>query len=174
MPLASIAFCLWYKDFHFIFNFCFSFSNFLLGYNTIPRLLPYYLPIAAEGRIDGFMPFSRALGWSKMQTSLSRICIQITNSISNDGNCYTKHTSGWTSPPWVGCDTRTIFKWPLAGLRIHSLYPLQTTSALLKGFPGYDTKLHLMARLCSWRSRSMECEVPVHCYYSQVDSDAEW
>ena len=40
----------------------------------------------------------------------------------------------------------------------------------LKGVcPGYDTKLHLMARLLFWISRN--CGVFLHCHYSQVHPD---
>ena len=38
--------------------------------------------------------------------------------------------------------------------------------------PGYDVKLHLVARYQLWSSG--ECGVPLHCHYSQVHSDPEW
>ena len=38
-----------------------------------------------------------------------------------------------------------------------------------KGYPGYDTKLHLIVRFQSWISG----RVPSHCHYSQVHSDPE-
>ena len=38
--------------------------------------------------------------------------------------------------------------------------------------PGYDVKLHLVARYQLWNSG--ECGVPLHCHYSQVHSDPEW
>ena len=38
------------------------------------------------------MPFLRTFVWSKSQTALSRIWTQVFNFISNDNNCYTKHT----------------------------------------------------------------------------------
>ena len=38
--------------------------------------------------------------------------------------------------------------------------------------PGYDVKLHLVAKYQLWSSG--ECGVPLHCHYSQVHSDREW
>ena len=39
------------------------------------------------------MPVPRALVWSEMQTTLSRIWTQVINSISYDDNFHTKSTS---------------------------------------------------------------------------------
>ena len=51
-------------------------------------ILSYYLPIA-EGRIVGFIPFSRGLAIWKMQTAFSRIWTQVAMSIFYDDNHYT-------------------------------------------------------------------------------------
>ena len=40
------------------------------------------------------------------------------------------------------------------------------------GCTGYDTKIYLMIRLLFWSSG--ECEITLHCHYSQVHSDLEW
>ena len=44
------------------------------------------------GRMDGFMPFPRALTINKIQTAFSRIWTLVTNSISYNDNDYMRHT----------------------------------------------------------------------------------
>ena len=56
----------------------------LLGIKDEKHSLPYYLPIP-RGRINGFMPFLKALVQSKMPT-------WVTDSIFSD-DCYMKHNS---------------------------------------------------------------------------------
>ena len=55
--------------------------------------MPYYLPIAEYGEIDGFMPFPKALAWNETQIVLSMILTQAPNSISYNNNHYIKLAS---------------------------------------------------------------------------------
>ena len=54
-------------------------------------------------------------------------------------------------------------------IKIHHRFSLTLCSKTL--YPGFDTKLHLIARL---QSESFEeCRVLFHCHHSQVNSDLE-
>ena len=44
------------------------------------------------------MPFLRAFARSEMQTALSKIWPRVSDSISNDNNCYVKCTSSFQVP----------------------------------------------------------------------------
>ena len=55
--------------------------------------MPYYLPLASGVGNNEYFPFPRVLVQSEMQTSLPRIWTQISDSISNDNDCYMKHAS---------------------------------------------------------------------------------
>ena len=62
-----------------------------------------------------------------------------------------------------------------AELRIRKLYPLQIGKTFLsdkRRYPGYDTKLHLIVQFPLWRFG--ECELSLHCHYSQVHSEKKW
>ena len=57
------------------------------------------------------------------------------------------------------------------GLEYADCIPCRGLRPPQKGYPGHDTKLHLMVKPQFWKSR--ECGIPLRCHYSHVHSDME-